>query len=324
MGLANGVPIGEVTSPVAFNQDLRAIQPPKTVIPRFLLLALRNELLSERGEGVLSSAAHGTLKIDADKLRQISFPVPPIAEQRRIVGILDEAFEGIATAKANAEQNLRNSRAIFTSHLHAVFDDAWSTNELVALSDLALSITDGDHMPPPKSPTGIPFITIGNILKETREIDFSDTFKVPQDYFDALKSSRKPQLGDVLYTVTGSFGIPVLIRGSAEFCFQRHIALIRPKPEVRSDWLYYLLLSPQVVAQGEAGATGAAQRTVSLSLLRGFLAPKVAGEAQQRVVKQLDALSAETQLLARLHEQKLLALESLKRSLLHKAFTGQL
>src|ERR1019366_8805856 len=105
--------------------------------------------------------------------------VPPLAEQKRIVGILDEAFEGIATAKANAGKNLQNVRALFESQLQFVFADAWRTCELVRLSDLASDITDGDHLPPPKSSTGVPFITIGNIVKETHKVDFADTFMVP-------------------------------------------------------------------------------------------------------------------------------------------------
>ena len=89
MGLANGIQVGEVTAPVAFNQDLRAIVPPPEVESRFLLLALRHRL-ADGGKGVLSSAAHGTLKIDADALRKVEFPVPPPQEQRRIVAKIDE------------------------------------------------------------------------------------------------------------------------------------------------------------------------------------------------------------------------------------------
>jgi type I restriction enzyme, S subunit len=89
------------------------------------------------------------------------------------------------------------------------------------LAELATDITDGDHMPPPKALQGVPFITIGNIAKETRTIDFSDTFMVSRDYFDGLKANKKPQLGDVLYTVTGSFGVPVFVSENREFCFQR-------------------------------------------------------------------------------------------------------
>jgi len=250
--------------------------------------------------------------------------IPPLPEQQRIVGILDEAFEGLATAKANAERNLKNARALFASHLHSVFANAWRTSDLVTLSDLASDITDGDHLPPPKSPTGVPFITIGNIVKNTRKIDFTDTFMVPQAYFNGLRANKKPTKGDVLYTVTGSFGIPVIVSENVEFCFQRHIGLIRPKSETSSAWLCYLLLSPQVFKQANDGATGAAQRTVSLKLLRGFEVPKVIPKQQHVAVTTLDALSAETQRLADLYERKFAALEALKKSLLHQAFTGQL
>jgi len=235
---------------------------------------------------------------------------------------LYEAFEGIATAKA--EKNLKNARFLFESYLQSVFAEAWQTCELVTLSDLATDIRDGDHLPPPKAPTGVPFITIGNIIKETRKIDFSDTFMVPHAYFNGLKPNKKPKKGDVLYTVTGSFGIPVIVSENAEFCFQRHIGLIRPKSETSSDWLYYLLLSPQILKQANDGATGTAQKTVSLKLLRNFEVPKVTFKQQQLAVAMFDKLSAETQRLASLYERKLAALESLKKSLLHQAFTGEL
>ncbi|MGD0842611.1 MAG: restriction endonuclease subunit S [Candidatus Acidiferrales bacterium] len=247
-----------------------------------------------------------------------------LPEQHRIVGILDEAFEGIATAKANAEKNLQNARALFESHLQSVFADAWRTCELVRLSDLASEITDGDHLPPPKSPTGVPFITIGNIVKQTRKIDFADTFMVPHTYFNALRPNKKPKKGDVLYTVTGSFGIPVMVSETVEFCFQRHIGLIRPKSETSSTWLYYLLLSPQVFKQANDGATGTAQKTVSLKLLRNFEVPKVTPKQQLSAVAKLDTLSTETQRLATIYEHKLATLEALRKSLLHQAFAGQL
>ena len=257
-------------------------------------------------------------------LRDFPVNVPPLPEQQRIVGILDEAFAGLATAQANADKNLQNARALFASHLQSVFAHAWRTCELVTLSDLASDITDGDHMPPPKSPTGVPFITIGNIKKDTRIINFSGTFTVPHAYFDGLKTNKKPKLGDVLYTVTGSFGIPVLVRDSLNFCFQRHIGLVRPKPETSSAWLYYLLMSPQVFRQANNGATGTAQKTVSLKILRGFQVPKLPLTRQQSDVVKLDVLFEETQRLESIYQRKLAALDELKKSLLHQAFSGSL
>ncbi len=121
MGLANGVPISEVIAPVAFNQDIRAIIPPNSILPRFLFLALRSSLMQGNGQQVLSSAAHGTLKIDTDTLKQITFPLPPPPEQRRLISILDEAFSGIATARALAQRKLDALEALKNSLLHQAF-----------------------------------------------------------------------------------------------------------------------------------------------------------------------------------------------------------
>ena len=244
-----------------------------------------------------------------------------VEEQRRIVTLLDDAFEGIATAKAHAEQNLRNIKALFAARLTEFFrlDD-----DMVRLAELAVSISDGDHAPPPKASAGVPFITISNIDKETRQIDFTDTFLVSQAYFDELKPHRRPLPGDVLYTVTGSFGIPVLVEEDRAFCFQRHIGLVRPKPDVDGKWLSYALLSPMAFAQADAGATGTAQRTVSLNVLRSMQMPKLPIGEQRRQARELDALATEVARLASIYQRKLTALTELQQSLLHQAFTGQL
>ena len=263
-------------------------------------------------------------KLNQGSLREIPIPLPPLPEQHRIVALLDEAFNGIATARANAEKNLHNARAVFESHLQSVFTEAWQAGELVTLAELATDITDGDHMPPPKAPSGVPFITIGNVMKDVRKIDFSNTFMVPKEYFDGLKPNKKPRIGDVLYTVTGSFGIPVLIDEQRDFCFQRHIGLVRPKADVSSEWLFYLLMSPQVFQQANVGATGTAQKTVSLKVLRGFKVPRIPLIMQKAATSTLNNLANETQRLESLYQRKLAALDALKQSLLHQAFSGAL
>ena len=292
---------------------VKVLRPCEFLAPKFFFYQLQAANLDSLGY-----ARHYRL------LKELDVVYPEIPEQQRIVDILDNAFAGIATAKANAEKNLKGARAIFESHLRGVFADAWQTGGLATLSDLATDITDGDHMPPPKSETGVPFITIGNVDKRSRRIDFSDTFMVPRQYFDGLKASKKPKVGDVLYTVTGSYGVPVLIRDDREFCFQRHIGLVRPKPGISCDWIYYLLLSPQVLEQAHDGATGTAQKTVSLKLLRSFRVPLVPFAGQLAAAAQLDVVAVESQRLESLYQRKLAALDALKQSLLHQAFSGQL
>jgi len=296
------------------------LRPKAGIDHRFVFYSLFTEDFMRQMESLQKGASYPAVT-DGEVRAQV-IPVPPLPEQRRVVGILDEAFDGIATAKANAEKNRPNARALFESHLQAVFA---APMQHVALSVLATDITDGDHLPPPKAPTGVPFITISDIVKTTREIDFENTFTVPEEYFQNLKPNKKPRLGDVLYTVTGAtLGIPVLVKQEIDFCFQRHIGLIRPKPDTDSVWLSYALLSPQAFSQATLGSTGAAQKTVSLAVLRKITVPRIPLSEQRTIAKKLDALSAETQRLESLYQRKLAALDELKKSLLHQAFSGQL
>ena len=155
-------------------------------------------------------------------------------------------------------------------------------------------------------------MTIGDIVKTTREIDFSHTFRVPQEYFDGLKPNRRPKRGDVLYTVTGAtLGIPVFVTDERDFCFQRHIGLIRPKPNVDSNWLCYAMLSPQVFSQATSGSTGAPKKTVSLSVLRKNQIPMMPLREQRRITARLDALQTETRRLEALYVRKLAAFDVL-------------
>ncbi|ADC72130.1 restriction modification system DNA specificity domain protein [Thioalkalivibrio sp. K90mix] len=264
------------------------------------------------------------MTLNKAKLKEILVVVPPLPEQKRIVAILDEAFASIDTAVANTEKNLANARELFESYLNAVVDTAFRKSTVTVLSDLAEEITDGDHMPPPKAPSGVPFITIKNIDKRTRKVDFENTFRVPRSYFEGLKPNKRPRKGDVLYTVTGSFGIPVVVGQKTEFCFQRHIGLIRPKSGTDSSWLYYLLMSPQIFAQATDGATGTAQKTVSLKVLRSFRVPTIPLDQQVDNVQQLDNLLADVEGLESIYRQQLRNLGELKQSLLQKAFSGEL
>lgn len=139
----------------------------------------------------------------------------------------------------------------------------------IRLGECCVSISDGDHLPPPKSEKGIPFITISNI-NSYNQIDFTNTMFVPEDYYNKLDTKRKAQQGDILYSVVGSFGIPILIKDNTKFVFQRHIAILRPDKNVDSRFLYYKMLSREFYALADVAAIGAAQRTISLSALRNM------------------------------------------------------
>ena len=154
--------------------------------------------------------------------------------------------------------------------------------ECVELGSYSKSIADGDHMPPPKVEYGIPFVTIGNVKNES--IDFSNTMYVGYDYFSSIDIKRKPQKGDVLYTVVASFGIPILMKNDQDFVFQRHIAIIRPKEDFKSEFLFYYLKSEAALKQADDSAVGVAQRTISLTSLRAYKVVKPSLAEQDCIV----------------------------------------
>jgi type I restriction enzyme S subunit len=162
----------------------------------------------------------------------------------------------------------------------------------IPLAALCSSITDGDHQAPPRSDVGVPFITISAMNGGRVDLSKATRF-VPPAYAAALKASRQPKRGDILYSVTGSIGIPALLRDDRLFVFQRHIAIIRPDPSCcDSNWLAYLLAAPQIKEQATAVATGTAQLTVPLSGLRSFKNPSHSLKRQREQALRLDALTA--------------------------------
>lgn len=161
--------------------------------------------------------------------------------------------------------------------------------EKMKLNDVCISISDGDHQPPPKATKGVPFVTISNITN-TNQFDFSNTMFVPQEYYDGLDSKRKAQEGDVLYSVVGSFGIPVYIKNNRPFVFQRHIAILRPNVyKIAPQFLYYTMLNRDFYLKADAVAIGAAQRTVSLTALRNMEIEIPHIETQKKIAKILSA-----------------------------------
>ena len=106
------------------------------------------------------------------------------------------------------------------------------------LGSVAEAIGDGDHQPPPQTSFGVPFLVISNV--SSGQLSFENTRFVSEEYFSQLPETRKPRNGDLLFTVTGSYGIPVLVDTDDKFCFQRHIAIVRPC-NISNRYLYVVL-----------------------------------------------------------------------------------
>lgn len=155
-----------------------------------------------------------------------------------------------------------------------------------SVEQVVAHLTDGDHQAPPQTDSGVPFLVIGNV--RTGEIDLSDTRFVGEDYYNTLDSYRQPAQGDLLYTLVGSYGIPVRVKTAERFCIQRHMAILRPHSESPMDYLTIAMASDSVFKQATEVSTGTAQMTVPLSGLRSIaigLPPKT---EQVRIVAEVD------------------------------------
>lgn len=230
--------------------------------------------------------------ISLKDIEALKVPVPSLQEQQQIVSELDLLSSVIEKQKAQIEDLDKLAQSIF----YDMFGDPVENErgwEVRKLGEVCSHITDGDHMPPPKADKGIPFITISNIDKDYRDINFEDTFFVPQRYYDNLKDERKARQGDVLYTVTGSYGIPVIVVENKPFCFQRHIALLRPNNDYLLPlYLCYWALMDSVKQMADDVATGIAQKTVGLSSLRKFVITIPPLSLQQEFANKIQAIES--------------------------------
>ncbi|MDY6257110.1 MAG: restriction endonuclease subunit S [Bacteroidaceae bacterium] len=169
------------------------------------------------------------------------------------------------------------------------------------LGEVCKSIADGDHMPPPKSDKGIPFVTISNIVD--KRLDFSNTHFVPQTYYDGLDDKRRPHIGDTIYSVVGTFGKPVYVKEEKPFVFQRHIAILRPdESKIVPQFLFYSLLSPQFYRKADVMAIGAVQRTISLTSLRNATIQLPPLDIQSKIVSILKSLDDKIEVNRKINE----------------------
>lgn len=266
-------------------------------------------------------------------LQEFPTPIPPLAEQQRIVDRIESLFAKLDEAKEKAQavvDSFETRKAAilhkaFTGELtakwreeHGVGMESW---EVRTLDSVCSSIFDGDHMPPPKAESGIPFLVISNV--NTGHLTFENTRFVPQEYYDTLSDTRKPQLGDVLYTLVGSFGIPVVVNSKRPFCFQRHMALLRPI-DVSPQFLWYILQTPEMYDKASSIATGTAQLTVPIKGLRAMTIPRPNIAEQVEIVRILDGFFAREQSAKEAAEAVLDQIDLMKKSILARAFRGEL
>jgi len=304
-----------------FTAALR-VRDPGEVDFRYLHKYLHWTYLAGVTEGIQSHST-GIRNLNGDAYKAIAFNYPPLLEQQRIVALLDEAFAGLATAKANAERNLQNARALFESHLQSVFSqrgEGWVNSTIGG----EIRFIDYRGKTPMKTASGIRLITAKNVkmgyLQEAPK-EF-----IAKDGYASWMTRGIPRKGDVLFTTEAPLANVAQLDTDEKVAFAQRIIIMQPDIARRdSTFLKYLLLSKPVQESIRIHGTGATVQGIKASLLRLIeISFPESLRQQESIVRRLDALVDETQRLTRLYERKLAALEELKKSLLHQAFNGEL
>ncbi len=295
------------------------IRPSSGVSAQFLARLLR----SERYRDQLEKASSGTtmLNLSNQALGDLAIELPDLREQQRIVGILDEAFAGIAAAKAHAEQNRRNARGVFDSHLQSVFQERGNGWVVKPMGEVC-EVKDGTHDSPKYVEDGIPFVTQKNIREDGLSLE-NTKFIRKEDHDDFYRRSNV-EYGDILISMIGANrGMACVVNDARTFSI-KNVGLVKRNLSVNHPFLLYYLKSPQAASIVQSASKGGAQEFIGLTELRRFPVPLPPLERQNCLAEQFESLREETQHLDFLYTRKLAALDELKKSLLQRAFSGEL
>jgi type I restriction enzyme S subunit len=256
--------------------------------------------------------------VNKNTLLKIQIPLPSIELQRRIAEILDKADEIVRKRKSSIDLTEQLQKSIFLD----MFGDPVTNPkgwEIVMLEEVCSKVTDGTHQSPEWSINGIPFLFVSNIVNG--EIDFNVSKYISEDFWQKLTLRCPIEINDILYTTVGSYGNAALVRTDKKFCFQRHIAHIKPdNSKINPEFLLGLMQSDGIKRQADKQVRGIAQKTLNLRELKSFQVFNPPITLQEKYVSIRRKI--ESQLLKQ--QKKLQESEKLFNSLLQRAFKGEL
>jgi restriction endonuclease S subunit len=292
---------------------------------RFLYYFLFTNQFMGAMESLQSGASYPAVNDTQLKRQEISFP--PLEEQRRIVALLDKAFEGIEKAEASAEKNLANARELFESSVDVIFlqkGKDWSEKKLGDIAYLAGRIGWKGLTAKEYTKKG-PFFLSVHSLNYGDYVDFRDAFHISQERYDESPEIML-QPDDVLICKDGAgigkMGIIKDLPGPATI--NSSMLLIRALDGVKAKYLYRALCSQSFQRIIKEKIDGATTPHLYQRDIRQFMVPVPPVAEQSKIIKRLDAIHAETLRLEAIYTQKLKELAELKQSLLEKAFSGEL
>ena len=309
----------------AIGRSVAAIRPNITKLNQHYLHYFMMTLVERLRSGSVGAAQ---TVISKDMISSVEIPLPLLPEQQRIVTLLDEAFDGIATARAHAEKNLQNARAIFESHLQSVFTqrgDGWAEKRLADVATIinGFAFKSGDFSPHAK----VLSIKITNV--GVREfVCESDSFLPPA--FAETYASFAIKAGSLVIALTrtiisGGLKVAVVPDEFDGALLNQRVAAILVSPNLlNAQFLFGYLSSRYVFDYVKKHVNTLMQPNLSINDLRAMPIALPSTIEQARIADRLEVLKEETQRLEAIYQQKRTALDELKKSLLHRAFNGDL
>lgn len=300
--------------PVTFCGFIIRGRPIIKTIPRFVTFFLRSEAI--RNELIKKATKSTITNINQTNLSQLDIPLPPLAEQERIVAILDEAFAAIDKAKANAEKNMANAKELFDSYLNGIFTNPGEDWEEKRLGEVGkVSMCKRIFKNQTSKSGDIPFYKIGTFGKEANAY-------IPKELYNEYRNKYSfPKKGDILLSASGTIGRRVKYDGDPAYFQDSNIVWIdNDEKQVLNDYLYHFYSACEWKSTN--GAT--ISRLYNDNLRQIAISFPSSREKQRLIIYKIDSLITESRQLESIYQQKIIALEELIKSILKKAFEGEL
>ena len=279
-------------------------------------------LLTHRENFTKSRTGAAIPHLNKEGFENLKIPLPSLTEQKRIVKILNGAFEKIAKAKENAEKNLQNSKDLFQAYLQSLFDDPLQKWRYLTLKEISLDFGRGKSKHRPRNDKKLyggkyAFIQTGDIRNSGHFIDsYSQTYNEV-----GLAQSKLWPKGSICITIAANIAETGIL--NFDSCFPDSVIGLVVDPKLADvDFVEYLLQSFKAILKLKG--KGSAQDNINMSTFENERFPFTDIKTQKLIVNRLSILSEQTKKLEANYKQKIADLEELKKSLLTKAFAGEL
>jgi type I restriction enzyme S subunit len=313
-------PINFSTQKICIGRGLAAIRASKLIDKEFLyyfLLKHEHEIIGNTG-AVFNS-------INKAQIEAIKIPLPPLSEQQKIVSILDDAFESIERTKSNAEQNLINAKELFESISLKTFSDGikiknWPLEKLEKYCKVVVGYVGPISKEYVNDENGILLLSTKNI--GDNGISLKKLTRINKSFHEKNKKSQL-ESGDIIVARHGESGHSAVIPEEIKEAHALNVIIIKKSSELSSNYISFLLNSG-ILNKISESKSGSVQEIINTSIIKDLIIPIPNTAEQFKIVINLKSISEETKRLESIYYQKINDLEELKKSILQKAFNGEL